>query len=90
MSPHPKGLAAHHDGDVVTLVVGQRPVHAQQEVLGLPEAAEVLGVQPHDHGDVVHPACRDEGLEELVQAALPTFLRDLWNEERREVKGCEL
>lgn len=90
MSPHPQGPTAHHDGDVVTLVVGQGPVHAQQEVLGLPEAAEVLGVQPHDHGDVIHSACRDEGPEELVQAALPTFLRDLQNEEKGEVKGCEL
>lgn len=57
--PHP-----HHDGDVMALVVGQGPVHAQQEVLGLPEAAEILGVQPHDHGDVVHPARRDEGFDE--------------------------
>lgn len=89
VSPHAQGPTAHHDGDVVALVVGQGPIHAQQQVLGLPEAAEVLGVQPHDHGDVVHSACRDEGLEELVQAAVPTFLRDLQSEESREVQGCE-
>lgn len=46
----------YHDGDVVSPMTGQGAIQFKKSMLGLQEAAEVVAVQRHHHGDVVHTA----------------------------------
>lgn len=46
----------YHDGNIVSPVMGQRAIQFEKSMMGLQEAAEVISVQRHHHGDVVHAA----------------------------------
>lgn len=54
--------SVYHDGDVVSAVERQGAVHPQQVELAVQEGLQVVGVQSHHLGQVVHMAQRRVGL----------------------------
>lgn len=47
---------AHHDGNVIAMIVGKRAVPSHQEVMSLEKDFQIVGVKGHELDGVVDPA----------------------------------
>jgi len=76
-SPLAAPSGAHHDGNVVPAVEGQRAVHVHQVVLRLEEAVKVLRVVAHLLGHRLQPPSARQHLHEEELWALRVTARHL-------------
>lgn len=73
----------YHDGNVVSPMTGQGPIQFKKSVMGLQEAAEVISVQRHHHGDVVHTAQWKKGFNQDV--LVRHFFQNLKRTKKNEI-----